>query len=163
MQETQVQPLGQEDPLVKGMATYSSTTTDWRIPWTEEPSRLQSTGSQRVGHDWVTKHTQYFIISNWEKIHSSIDNLGASLWLYQTCRIIFTDNILGVFAGEPSNLVPVLTVSLPTCVIQFQLLLFLCQICRTGILVEIWHFWSHPAIPPWALLPTRQSECLFTP
>ena len=69
MQETWVQSLGQEDLLEKGMATYSST-PDWRIPWTEEPSRLQSIGSQRVGHDWVTEHTQYVIMPNWEKIHT---------------------------------------------------------------------------------------------
>ena len=50
MQETQVQYLGQEDPLEKGMATHS-TIIAWRIPWTEEPGGLQSTGSQRVGHD----------------------------------------------------------------------------------------------------------------
>ena len=50
VQETQVQSLGQEDPLEKGMATHSSILA-WRIPWTEEPSGLQSKGLQRVGHD----------------------------------------------------------------------------------------------------------------
>ena len=50
MQEIRVQSLGQENPLEKGMATYSSILA-WRIPWTEEPGRLQSIGSQRVGHD----------------------------------------------------------------------------------------------------------------
>ena len=50
MQETRVQSLGQEDPLEKEMATHSSTLA-WKIPWTEEPGRLQSMGSQRVGHD----------------------------------------------------------------------------------------------------------------
>ena len=50
MGETQVQSLGQEDSLEKGMATHSSIVT-WRIPWTEEPGGLQSTGSQRVGHN----------------------------------------------------------------------------------------------------------------
>ena len=48
--ETQIQSLGQEDPLEKEMATLSSILA-WRIPWMEEPDRLQSTGSQRVGHD----------------------------------------------------------------------------------------------------------------
>ena len=48
--ETQVRSLGWEDPLEKEMATHSSTLA-WKIPWTEEPSRLQSMGSQRVGHD----------------------------------------------------------------------------------------------------------------
>ena len=42
--------MGQEDILEKGMATHSSILA-WRIPWTEEPGRLQSLGSQRVGHD----------------------------------------------------------------------------------------------------------------
>ena len=50
MQETGVQSLGQEDPLEKGMATYSSVLA-WRIPWTEEPGGPQSVGSQRVRHD----------------------------------------------------------------------------------------------------------------
>ena len=50
IQETQVQCLGQEDLLEKEMATHSSTLA-WKIPWTEEPGRLQSMGSQRVGHD----------------------------------------------------------------------------------------------------------------
>ena len=50
MQETQVPPLGQEDPLEKEMATHSSTLA-WKIPWMEEPGGLQSMGSQRVGHD----------------------------------------------------------------------------------------------------------------
>ena len=50
VQETRVQSLGQEDPLEKGMATQSSMLA-WRIPWTEEPSGLQSMGSQRVGQD----------------------------------------------------------------------------------------------------------------
>ena len=50
MRETWVRSLGQEDPLEKGMATHSSILA-WRIPWMEEPGRLQSMGSQRVGHD----------------------------------------------------------------------------------------------------------------
>ena len=50
IQETQVQSLGREDPLEKEMATYSSILA-WRIPWIEEPGRLQSMGLQRVGHD----------------------------------------------------------------------------------------------------------------
>ena len=50
MQETWVQSLGGEDPLEKAMAPDSSTLA-WKIPWMEEPGRLQSTGSQRVGHD----------------------------------------------------------------------------------------------------------------
>ena len=50
MQETQVRSLGGEDPLEKEVATHSSILA-WGIPWTEKPGGLQSTGSQRVGHD----------------------------------------------------------------------------------------------------------------
>ena len=53
MRETRVQSLGWEDLLEKAMATHSSILA-WKIPWTEEPGRLQSMGSQRVGHDWAT-------------------------------------------------------------------------------------------------------------
>ena len=51
VQETQVQFLGWEDPLEQEMATRDSSILAWRIPWTEEPGGLQSTGSQRVQHD----------------------------------------------------------------------------------------------------------------
>ena len=50
MWETRVQSLGWEDPLEKEMAIHSRTIA-WKIPWTEEPGRLQSMGSQRFGHD----------------------------------------------------------------------------------------------------------------
>ena len=50
MRESWLQSLGQEDPLEKEMATHSSTRA-WKIPWTEKPGRLQSMGSQRVGHN----------------------------------------------------------------------------------------------------------------
>ena len=53
--------LGLKDPLEKGMATHSSTLA-WRIPWTEEPGRPQSTGSQRVRHDLATK--QLYSVGN---------------------------------------------------------------------------------------------------
>ena len=56
MQETCVGSLGWEDPLQKEMATHSSILA-WEIPWTEEPGRLQSIGSQRVEHDLATETT----------------------------------------------------------------------------------------------------------
>ena len=59
MRETWVQFLGREDPLEKEMLIHSSTLA-WKIPWTEEPNRLQSMGSQRVGHDWATSLSLYF-------------------------------------------------------------------------------------------------------
>ena len=54
LQETRVRSRGQEDPLEKEIAPYSSILA-WRIPWTEEPGGLQSMGSERVGHDLATK------------------------------------------------------------------------------------------------------------
>ena len=71
MQETRVRFLGQEDPLEKEMAIHSSTLA-WKIPWTEEPDRLQSMGSQRVGHNWAT---------------------SLSLWLGSLKAIIETKNV----------------------------------------------------------------------
>ena len=56
MQDTWVQSMGQEDSLEKEMATHSSVLA-WRIPWMEEPGGLQSMGSQRVRHDFVTSLT----------------------------------------------------------------------------------------------------------
>ena len=56
IQETWVWSLGWEDPLEEGMAAHSSILA-WRIPWTEEPGGLQSMGSQRLRHDWVTSTT----------------------------------------------------------------------------------------------------------
>ena len=57
MQEMDVRSLGWEDPLEKGMAIHSSIFA-WETPWTEEPSGLQFMGSQRAGHDLVTKQQQ---------------------------------------------------------------------------------------------------------
>ena len=57
MWETQIQYLGWEDPLEKEMATHSSVHA-WKIPWTEEPGGLQFMGSQRAGHNLVTKQQQ---------------------------------------------------------------------------------------------------------
>ena len=69
MQKTQVWSLGQEDPLEKEMVIHFSTLA-WKIPWTEEPGRLQPMGSQRVRHDWATLLsfflvTSYMIIKRW--------------------------------------------------------------------------------------------------
>ena len=55
MQETKVLSLGQEDPVEKEMVTHSSILA-WRIPWTRDPDRLQSMGSQRVIHNWVKEY-----------------------------------------------------------------------------------------------------------
>ena len=62
MGETQVQPLGWEDPLEKEMATHSSTLA-WKIPWTEETGGLQSVGSQRGERDWATSLCTFVPVS----------------------------------------------------------------------------------------------------
>ena len=67
IQETQVQSLGQEDPLEKEMATHSSILA-WKIPWTEDPDGLQSMGSQRVRHNWAHTHWLY-------KTYTTQDNI----------------------------------------------------------------------------------------
>ena len=64
MQETRVRSLGREVPLEQEMATHSNILA-WKISWTEEPGRLQSMGSQRVGHDWTTNTyllTYFFLL-----------------------------------------------------------------------------------------------------
>ena len=68
MQETQVQSLGQEDLLEKEMATHASILA-WKIPWTEEPGRLQSMGKQRVGHNWATSFHFHFMLLNQSWVH----------------------------------------------------------------------------------------------
>ena len=69
VQEARVQSLCWEDLLEKGTATHSSI-LDWEIPWTEEPGRLQSTGLQRVGHDWATNtHFQSRVLVPSERIY----------------------------------------------------------------------------------------------
>ena len=82
--ETQVWPLGWEDPLEKEMATHSSNLT-WKISWMEEPGRLQPMASQRVGHEWATSlsllkmELKYFVIKyrkhikNWELYNTFVN------------------------------------------------------------------------------------------
>ena len=60
MQEIRVQSLGREDVLEKEMATHSSILA-WKTPWMEEPGRLQSMGSQRVGYDWATSLSHIYL------------------------------------------------------------------------------------------------------
>ena len=67
MWDTWVRSLGQEDPLEKEMAThFNSSTLAWKIPWTEEPGRLQSMGSLRVGQDWAASLSLFTCI-HWRR------------------------------------------------------------------------------------------------
>ena len=88
MQETQVWFLGQEAPLEKEMAIHSSILA-WRIQWTEEPGRLQSTGSQRVRYDWANNTWREYI---WKDFYFYLlKKLHVFIWLCQVlvevCRI----------------------------------------------------------------------------
>ena len=85
IQETQVQSLGWEDPLEKGMVTHSSILS-WRIPWTEEPGGPQSMQSKRVGHHWEmnTRTCLPTQVSLWQ-----ISKIGAIVPSMSVC-VIFT-------------------------------------------------------------------------
>ena len=79
MRETWVWSLGWEDLLEKEMATHSSILA-WRIPQMEEPGRLQSMGSQRVGHDWVASLSLSYVNASWFKLfirHGNLNNHAA--------------------------------------------------------------------------------------
>ena len=78
MQGTWVQSLGWEDSLEEGMATHSSI-LDGESPWIEKTDGLQSMGSQRVGHNWVTKHT-HIDVCVWVLKHFSHVWVFVTLW-----------------------------------------------------------------------------------
>ena len=99
MRETQFRSMGWEDPLEKEMATHSSILA-WRIPWTEEPGGLQSTGSQRFGHDWATSLSRgevrptskslimsHLVPHHWSKhITGANPKSGGSRWILSTAK-----------------------------------------------------------------------------
>ena len=86
MQETQETPVrsrGWEDPLEEEMATHSSVLA-WRSPWTEEPDRLESTGSRRAGHDWAHSTCTSFHSSKQQSRDSKPGSLTLALTLLTT-------------------------------------------------------------------------------
>ena len=92
VQEMWVRFLGQEDPLEEDMATHSSI-LDCRIPWTEDPGRLQSMGSHRATHNWATKHIC------WEKRHWTsgryLSDTRSSLFAFETfCGVFVCTHLL---------------------------------------------------------------------
>ena len=85
VQATWAQSLGQEGPLEKGMVTHSSI-LDWRIPWSEESGRLQSMGSQRVGHNWVTNtFTSRFVVAFLRRKWQDFLLFDGCIVLYYVC------------------------------------------------------------------------------
>ena len=85
MQETWVRSLGWEDPLEKETAAHSSILV-WKIPWTAEPGRLPSMGSQRVGHDWATSLSLSLYVYNTSCL--SIQPL-IDIWVAYTSRLLW--------------------------------------------------------------------------
>ena len=95
MQETQVQCLGQEDPLEKEMATQSNILA-WKIPWTEEPGGLQSKESQRVGHNWATKH-------NMETAKTSLKKMAVLPVIEACCKVVVIKTVFRWFNDRLTN------------------------------------------------------------
>ena len=97
MWKTWVQSLGWEDPLEKEMTTHFSI-LDWRIPWMEEPGRLQSMGSQRIGHNWVTSLFLLFLVLY--LLHGI--NTHLFLWKGQILQITphWTNTVVNNTAGK---------------------------------------------------------------
>ena len=93
MQKTWVQSLGQEDPLEKEMATHSSILA-WEIPWMEEPGGLQSTGSQRVGHDWATSLSFF---------HVSMSHVNIKPWRFSALSIFISKSKLTEWYASDSD------------------------------------------------------------
>ena len=96
MQETRVRFLGREDPLEKEMAIHSSILA-WRIPWTEKPSRLQSTGLQRVGHDWATSPSPLII---YKKSFKLLFLPPMNLCSRKIMSIFIVTNLITSFLGQ---------------------------------------------------------------
>ena len=99
IRETWVWSLGWEDPLEEGLATHSSILA-WRISWTEEPSRLQSTGSQTVGHGWATFTFTFFhgavctedVCNNiFQKMRAHTHTLKAILWILPWVKMCLSE------------------------------------------------------------------------
>ena len=114
MQETRVWFLGGEDPLEKEMAAHSSTLA-WKIPWMEEPGGLQSMGSQRIGHDWVTSLS--FLSFRVKGIHWGLekshihmhthtqDEIAWDLWAIRKIYLSLNDQCLCHFWQSESSTV----------------------------------------------------------
>ena len=100
MWETRVQSLGWEDPLEKEMAIHSNTIA-WKIPWTEEPGRLQSMGSQTVGHDWVTSLS----LSSQSQLLTYCDQISTLPCLWSYSYFYYDIPSLGLKVGK-SGYVP---------------------------------------------------------
>ena len=114
MQETWVQSLGWKDPLEEGMVTHSGILS-WRIPWTEEPTGLQSMGSQRVRHSWsnVAKET---LGEEWGKVYKElslehVSDYSLNLWKHRESIRWIPSPTLTIFKSQPILVLPYLYLS----------------------------------------------------
>ena len=103
VQDTWVRSLDQEDPLEKEMATHSSILA-WKIPWTEEPGRLQSMGSHRVGHDWATLLSFTFTFP-YSKETKPVNSKGNQPWIFTgrtdaEAPILWPPDVKSQFTGK---------------------------------------------------------------
>ena len=109
MQETQVQSLGQKDPLEKEMATYSNILA-WKIPWTVEPGELQSIGWQKVRYDSATEQLglqlsmilnsfqlDAFLQISKESIYQEASGLEIYIWQNNTSKIRYLSSLVNIF------------------------------------------------------------------
>ena len=104
MQGTQVWSLGRQDPLEEGMTTHSSI-LGWEIPWTEEPGRLQSMESQRVGHDWSD------LAAAVKRGKHCSENFGFSVYALQSLLSLYVSHI---FNAHIIHNFPYFSLTLPT-------------------------------------------------
>ena len=135
----------------KAMATQSSTLA-WKIPWTEEPGRLQSMGSLRVGHDWATKPPpiiyagltrMFFLLFSRIFDPANICKESSSLWQYQKCFLLWEKQSFHKPSIDETPLVQLPTQFLQNKPFCFQIgrqntkpLLFQASLCRRKTLVE---------------------------
>ena len=106
MKETQVQSLGQEDPLDR-KCHPTPIFLPGKVPWTEDPGRLQPIGSQTVRHDWVTEHTKVIRSSNIPvvvmKVAQSCPNVQSMEFSRQNTGVVSCSLLQGIFPTQRSN------------------------------------------------------------
>ena len=148
MQETRVRSLGWEDPLEKEMEIHSSTIA-WKIPWTEEPGRLQSTGSQRVGHDrvkWVSYILSESLLFNWISVF--VVYLFPSFCCKLICVIFEVSVQFSSVAHSCPTLCNPMNCSIPGLPVHHQLQEFTqTHVHRVSDAIQPSHPWSSPSPP----------------
>ena len=146
LQEIRIRSLGLEDPLEKEMAPYSRILA-WKIPWTEEPNRLQSMGSQRVWHDRVQIHL--FLVAR------TVKNLPA-MWETQVQSLCWEDPLEKGMVTHPVFL------GLPSCVKRGRKCQLFCAVHPYSPLSRIPCSGDTSTGPPLLAHPSEPRACVFT-